>query len=126
MHFYKKLSIAVGIVLLVACSNGSDTVDTGDNGTDSGDGTSDGSGNGSDNGSDMNGNGGADNIAVCGDSAGDTSILTAIATQDPESDPTLLDVSALQNTLANLPNGCAQAEPLPVSEGDTVADIISS
>ncbi len=131
----RLMALASGIALVVGCSNGSNdnndtndgadnTIDTGnnvDNGTDTTeiDGNdTDGSGN---EGSDTDGDSGT---VDCGSDGADTSVLGAIGAQARESDPADIDVTALSATLGNLANGCAQADPALVNEGESVNDVI--
>ncbi len=111
---FKLLTLACSISLLVGCSNGSNNDNESDNGA--GNGSGDGSG-------DMSG-GGMGTVA-CSGGGSDASVLANIGSQVRESDPAALDVAALSDTLSNLANGCAEAEPTPVSQGDSVSDVIT-
>ncbi len=111
----KHIALVCSILLLVGCSNSSNDNNDADNGTDNG--TDNGSGN-------MDGTDGM-GVVACSGGGTDASVLANIGSQARESDPVALDVAALSDSLGNLANGCAEAEPTPVSQGDSVTDVLT-
>ncbi len=117
---FKLIMFVCGFLLLVGCSSNDD--DDGNVGGSNSEGTDP---NGSANDGSDSGDSDQMNVIVCSSSGTDASALNTIGSQLLESDPVALDIAGLSNTLNNLANGCVEADPTSVNQGDTAIDILT-